>query len=98
MTSPTVKQAFSDVDNPFMFQGRPHFAYDTEASATEGVLMLSDHRARDTDVVTGTWTTRDPLHYNGTSQPPAVPAGLGVDANSLETGSVVLESEMLTLY
>ena len=44
MTSPTVKQAFSDVDNPFMFQGRPHFAFDTEANAETATLMLNDHR------------------------------------------------------
>ena len=38
---PTVDQAFSDVGNPHMFQGRPHFAIDTAAAATEAVLMLN---------------------------------------------------------
>ncbi len=62
-SSPTVSQAFSDVDNPFMFQGRPHFAIDTAASATTGKLMLNDHRARFADPVIGRWVTRDPLFY-----------------------------------
>ena len=60
----TVKQAFSDAGNPFMFQGRPHFALDTGASATVGKLMINDHRARMNDPVTGRWITRDPLLYN----------------------------------
>jgi len=63
-TSTTVAQAFSDVDNPFMFQGRPHFAFDTQSTDTAGKLMLNDHRARMNDPVTGRWTTRDPLGYN----------------------------------
>jgi hypothetical protein len=58
------RQAFSDVGNPFMFQGIPHFALDTASSATEGKLMLNHHRARFADPVTGRWTTRDPLLYN----------------------------------
>ncbi len=62
--APTVAQAFSDVGNPFMFQGRVHFALDTEADATEGELLLNDHRNRFSDVVTGRWVTRDPLVYN----------------------------------
>lgn len=63
-TSLTVAQAFSDVGNPFMFQGRPHFALDTAADATEGKLMLNDHRARFNDPVTGRWMSRDLLYYN----------------------------------
>ncbi|MCG8408139.1 MAG: hypothetical protein MI923_23315, partial [Phycisphaerales bacterium] len=63
-SSPTVSQAFSDVDNSFMFQGRPHFALDTDASATSGELMLNDHRARFNDPVIGRWLKRDPLEYN----------------------------------
>ena len=62
--APTVKQAFSDVNNPFMFQGRPYFALDTVASATVGKLMVNDHRARMNDPATGRWLTRDPLWYN----------------------------------
>ncbi|MCG8404253.1 MAG: hypothetical protein MI923_03550, partial [Phycisphaerales bacterium] len=62
-SSPTVSQAFSDVGNPFMFQGRPHFALDTDASATEGELMLNDHRARFNDPAIGRWVTRDPKYY-----------------------------------
>jgi len=57
------RQAFSDQGNPFMFQGIPHFALDTESSATEGKLMLNHHRARFADPVTGRWTTRDPAGY-----------------------------------
>ena len=53
-------QAFSDVSNPFGFQGRVHFAIDTLATATDGKLMLVDHRLRMNDPVTGRWTTRDP--------------------------------------
>ncbi len=63
-TPPTVRQAFSDVGNPYMFQGRPHFALDTTASATEAELMLNDHRARFGDPVIGRWITRDPLWYD----------------------------------
>ncbi len=63
-SSPTVSQAFSDVDNPYMFQGRPHFAIDTAANATAGKLMLNDHRARFADPGIGRWVTRDPLAYN----------------------------------
>ena len=63
-TKTIVKQAFGDVDNPFMFQGRPHLAFDTEASAQTAELMLNDHRARLTDVVTALWNTRDPLYHN----------------------------------
>ncbi len=48
-----------------MFQGRPHFAIDTAASATAGKLMLNDHRARFADPVIGRWVTRDPLPRNG---------------------------------
>jgi len=62
--APTVAQAFSEVGNPFMFQGRPHFALDTAADATEGEFMLNDHRARMNDPATGRWITRDPLFYN----------------------------------
>jgi len=62
--APTVAQAFSDVDNPFMFQGRPHFAFDTQSTDTEGKLMLNDHRARFAGLVMGRWATRDPLSYN----------------------------------
>jgi hypothetical protein len=32
MSAPTVSQAFSDFDNPYMFQGVPHFALDTAAN------------------------------------------------------------------
>jgi RHS repeat-associated protein len=61
--SVTVSQAFSDVGNPYMFQGVPHFALDTSASATSGKLMLNHHRARFEDVATGRWMTRDPEGY-----------------------------------
>jgi hypothetical protein len=63
-TSPTVAQAFSDVDNPYMFQGVPHFALDTAADGTQPVLPLNHHRARFSDPVTGRWSARDPLYYN----------------------------------
>jgi len=59
---PTVAQAFSDVDNPYMFQGVTHFALDTAADATEDKLSLNHHRARFADCPTGRWITRDPLH------------------------------------
>jgi len=65
--SPTVAQAFSDVGNPYMFQGVPHFAIDTAASATSGKYMLNHHRARFSDPVIGRWVTRDPLEYSGSS-------------------------------
>lgn len=42
-TSPTVAQAFSDVDNMYPFQGVPHFAIDTTSNATELVLLLNHH-------------------------------------------------------
>lgn len=58
------RQAFSDKDNPFMFQGIPHFALDTASNATEGKLMLNHHRARFADPVTGRWVTKDPLSYH----------------------------------
>ncbi|MCG8408438.1 MAG: hypothetical protein MI923_24825, partial [Phycisphaerales bacterium] len=60
----TVARAFSDVDNPFMFQGRPHMALDTAPPTTVGNLMLNDHRARFNDPVIGRWVNRDPLYYN----------------------------------
>lgn len=59
-----VAQAFSDADNPFMFQGVPHFAIETQSNATEDKLSLNHHRARFTDCPTGRWTTRDPLFYD----------------------------------
>ena len=62
--SPTVAQAFSDMDNPFMFQGRPHFAIDSRLTATEAKLMLNDRRARFNDPVLGRWVTRDPILVN----------------------------------
>ncbi len=67
----TVAQAFSDVGNPFMFQGVPHFALDTAAAATSGKLLLNHHRARFADPVTGRWTTRDPLSYSLNTLDPA---------------------------
>ncbi len=63
-SSPTVAQAFSDLGNPFMHPGRPHFALDTASDATEGTLLLNDHRARFNDPVIGRWVTRDPMDYN----------------------------------
>ncbi len=63
--SPTVAQAFSDVGNPFGWQGRVHFALDTADSATDGKLMLIDHRLRMHDPVIGRWLTRDPIGYVG---------------------------------
>jgi YD repeat-containing protein len=65
MSAPTVSQAFSDFDNPYAFQGVPHFALDTSANATSEQLnlALNHHRARFVDVQVGRWTTRDPLHY-----------------------------------
>ncbi|MCG8406225.1 MAG: hypothetical protein MI923_13595, partial [Phycisphaerales bacterium] len=63
-TNPQVGWAFSRVDNPFMFQGRPHMAIDSLATARgEGKLMLNDHRARFGNPVVGRWLTRDPLEY-----------------------------------
>jgi len=66
MSAPTVSQAFSDFDNPYAFQGVPHFAIDTAANATSEQLnlALNHHRARFADAQTGRWTTRDPLCYN----------------------------------
>ena len=64
---PTVAQAFSDFDNPFGWQGRVHFAFDTAAAAEDGKLMFVDHRLRLTDVATGRWLTRDPIGYAGGS-------------------------------
>ena len=61
-----VAQAFSDADNPYMFQGVPHFALDTAANATEDKLSLNHHRARFADCPTGRWCTKDPIHYNTT--------------------------------
>lgn len=60
----TVAQAFSDVGNPYMFQGVPHFALDTPANATSGKLMLNHHRARFEDVAIGRWVTSDPREYD----------------------------------
>jgi len=59
----TVAQAFSDVGNAFMFQGVPLFALDTASNATGAELMLNQHRMRFNDVVTGRWTSRDPIGY-----------------------------------
>jgi len=66
MSAPTVSQAFSDFDNPYAFQGVPHFALDTAANATSEqlALALNHHRARFADVQRGQWTTRDPLVYS----------------------------------
>lgn len=61
---PGVAQAFSDVDNSYLFQGVPHFALDTNANATSSKLMLNHHRARFADPVIGRWVTRDPLVYD----------------------------------
>ena len=60
---PVVAQAFSDVGNPYMFQGVPHFALDTAADGTSPTLPLNQHRYRFNDPVTGRWTTRDPGGY-----------------------------------
>jgi hypothetical protein len=66
MSAPTVSQAFSDFDNPYAFQGVPHFAIDTAANATAEQLnlALNHHRARFADAQVGRWTTRDPLYHN----------------------------------
>jgi len=61
---PTVAQAFSDVGNPFMFQGRPNFPIDTALSATSAKNWLNDFRNRFADP-TGRWLTRDPIGYAG---------------------------------
>ena len=61
-TAPTVAQAFSDVGNPFMFQGRPNFPIDTALSATSAKNWLNDFRNRFADP-TGRWLTRDPIGY-----------------------------------
>ncbi|MBK8270941.1 MAG: hypothetical protein IPK83_22595 [Planctomycetes bacterium] len=61
--NPTVAQAFSDVGNPYMIQGVPHFAIDTSSSATAGKFMLNHHRARFAEPVIGRWTNRDPLGF-----------------------------------
>jgi YD repeat-containing protein len=61
---PSVAQAFSDVGNPYMFQGVPHFTLDTVSSDTDGKLVLNHHRARFEDPSTGRWTTRDPFEYH----------------------------------
>jgi YD repeat-containing protein len=58
-----VEQAFSDADNPFMFQGVPHFAIDTASNSTEDKLSLNHHRARFADCPTGRWVTRDSIDY-----------------------------------
>lgn len=52
---PTVAQAFSDVRNPYLFQGVPHFAFDTNTNAGTEVLSLNHHRARFADPVIGRW-------------------------------------------
>ncbi|MBK8269787.1 MAG: hypothetical protein IPK83_16425 [Planctomycetes bacterium] len=62
--NPTVAQAFSDVGNPYMFQGVPHFAIDTSSSATTVKFPLNHHRARFAEPITGRWVTRDPRVYN----------------------------------
>ncbi len=67
---PGVAQAFSDVDNPYLFQGVPHFALDTAANDTSGKLMLNHHRARFADPVAGRWGNRDPLVTIGQSLTP----------------------------
>jgi len=87
-SSTVVAQAFSDVGNPFMHQGRPHFAIDTAASDTEGKLMLNDHRARFNDPVTGRWVTRDPLDYNRVLVLPTVPSN-DVLRNSREASPTI---------
>ncbi|MCG8404251.1 MAG: hypothetical protein MI923_03540 [Phycisphaerales bacterium] len=87
-THAMVSQAFSDVDNPFMFQGRPHMVIDTTTSATEGELMLNDHRARFNDPVIGRWVNRDPLYYLRFSVSPIHPSDRG--------SSVILERFTVT--
>ena len=69
-------ERLSDVGNPYMFQGVPHFALDTSASATSGKLMLNHHRARFEDVATGRWVTRDPLEYDANLFAPRKPDSL----------------------
>jgi hypothetical protein len=66
MSAPTVSQAFSDFDNPYMFQGVPHFALDTAANATSEQLnlALNHHRARFADAQTGRWQSSDPSQIN----------------------------------
>lgn len=61
--TPTVAQAYSDIDNPFMFQGTRHFAIDTGWSDTTAKLPLNHHRARFAGPCEGRWVTRDPLLY-----------------------------------
>jgi len=89
---PTVAQAFSDVGNPYMFQGVPHFALDTAASATAGKLMLNHHRARFEDVAIGRWLTRDPREYGGGALQPRCPSDLwleelGQQAHGVDDGA-----------
>jgi len=79
--APTVAQAFSDADNPFMFQGVTHFALDTAGNATEDKLSLNHHRARFEDCPTGRWCTRDPLSY-GRVRPPSVPVHIYSESSS----------------
>ncbi len=59
----SVKTARSLVGNPYMFQGRPHYVFDTKAEAEDAELMLNDHRNRFADPMTGRWLTRDPIGY-----------------------------------
>ncbi len=58
-----VRMARSLVGNPYMFQGRPNFVFDTDMSgeAADAELTLNDHRNRFADPTTGRWLTRDPI-------------------------------------
>ncbi len=60
-----VRMARSLVGNPYMFQGRPNFVFDTDMSgeAADAELTLNDHRNRFADQMTGRWLTRDPIGY-----------------------------------
>lgn len=79
---PGVAQAFSDVDNPYLFQGVPHFALDTNANATMGKLMLNHHRARFNDPVAGRWVSRDNIHYCSNSKLPRLTSSRSIGIQS----------------
>jgi hypothetical protein len=78
MSAPTVSQAFSDFDNPYMFQGVPHFAIDTAANATSEQLnlALNHHRANIANAPTGQRIARHTPSYNQFSSVPAFPNDL----------------------
>jgi hypothetical protein len=100
MSAPTVSQAFSDFDNPYAFQGVPHFALDTAANATAEQLnlALNHHRTIWVNVVQRSTLNRCPSQYNRTLATPIHQSQISSFPASRLRRSSVFYAAMQTSY